>query len=187
MHTFTLKYLSQLFNPNKITKFVLFLKGFINQSLPNNYYFQSASSHREFNNNSFTSNNTYTFQQGFSGNSRNRYPNGYLPTKRRWQYTNPPITEKSSEKPAKLCKNVAQSSVSLQTNTRTTPCSQTLKVCSYNLLAPDLLDSNANLYRHIDRQYLSWNYRKNKLIYQLTSFSADVNRFLDSPLCYALR
>ncbi len=49
-----------------------------------------------------------------------------------------------------------------------------IKICSYNLLAPDLLESNLNLYMHINRLYLDWNYRKKLLLNQFSRLKADV-------------
>jgi mRNA deadenylase 3'-5' endonuclease subunit Ccr4 len=49
-----------------------------------------------------------------------------------------------------------------------------IKLCSYNLLAPDLLESNSNLYAHIKPTYLDWDYRKTLLIKQFHRLNSDV-------------
>lgn len=50
------------------------------------------------------------------------------------------------------------------------------KLCSYNLLAPHLLDDNAYLYRNVHRHYLDWNYRKFKILNEIKRLNADVSR-----------
>ncbi len=49
------------------------------------------------------------------------------------------------------------------------------KLASYNLLAPDLLDKNYELYTDIDKTFLNWDYRKNKIYQEMKYFDADVN------------
>lgn len=56
------------------------------------------------------------------------------------------------------------------------------KLACYNLLAPQLLNMNYDLYKNINPYYLDWHNRKHKLFYQLQDFNADVIIFsLHSP------
>jgi len=84
---------------------------------------------------------------------------------RSWQYK-ADCDVNSSEKSAKICKVEGENVKKEFKNI--------IKLCSYNLLAPDLLQSNANLYAHIKPTYLDWDYRKKLLIKQFHSLNADV-------------
>jgi mRNA deadenylase 3'-5' endonuclease subunit Ccr4 len=51
------------------------------------------------------------------------------------------------------------------------------KIVSYNILAQDLLNKNANLYANINQLYLSWDYRKRKIYEELKYLNSDVYCF----------
>jgi mRNA deadenylase 3'-5' endonuclease subunit Ccr4 len=49
-------------------------------------------------------------------------------------------------------------------------------ICTYNLLAQNLLEENSYLYNQIDRRFLQWNYRKTKIYDQLKNLDSDVGK-----------
>lgn len=55
------------------------------------------------------------------------------------------------------------------------------KLVCYNILAPDLLDKNMELYSHVNRRYLNWDYRRYKIYNELKHLNADVYCFQEMP------
>ena len=143
---------------------------FNNQNTQQNSYYSS------YFNNQYSFNQSFIQQQSFSFTSYNNsyqstYPNGYLSVNRQWQYTPKYELVGKSEKPTKIPKyDLKAAKKSQKTN---------VKFCCYNLLAPDLLNNNANLYRHINRNYLDWDYRKQKLMDQFKRLNSDVIYWID--------
>ena len=81
-----------------------------------------------------------------------------MPTKRRWQYT---------DYGEKLNAEYKALNPEKRTGLR-------FKIATYNLLAPDLLANNWELYRRISEAFLDWEYRKRKIYQELKYLSVDI-------------
>ena len=57
--------------------------------------------------------------------------------------------------------------------------SSRLSVVCYNLLAQDLIEKNMHLYTHCTTDELSWEFRRDNLLSDLTQSSADVRLFVE--------
>jgi hypothetical protein len=120
--------------------------------------------------------NSMTYSEHHSDKYYNR---NYINPNRRWIYTdNGKIfneNKKQNYSKRKLIKNDDHlSSFSSFSNDETSHLFD-FKVCTYNLLAPDLLEKNYYLYRDMNYSHLDWNRRKIKIINEIKRLRSDVN------------
>mgnify|MGYP002785717523 CR=1 FL=1 len=118
---------------------------------------------------------SYRFQETYSFRRRKQY----LPLKRKWQFTDYGLKLHEQLNNAYNSGNEIEKTNTLKSDEYKLPNGFRFKLASYNLLAPDLLDNNYELYLNINKTYLNWNYRKNKIFEELKYFNSDVIQVLD--------
>ncbi len=52
------------------------------------------------------------------------------------------------------------------------------KICTYNILAPDLVENNKDLYKNLNWRVLDWRNRKAKIFNEIKRLSADVSKLV---------
>lgn len=141
------------------------------------------SSYRNQNTRSFdaSSNFTYTTTAGTTSMPIRR---NHLNPNRKWQYTEYGKELNNRYNKIKLAKfeNVKKEITSSNLNDIPTGSNESnrknfqFKICTYNILAPELVENNKDLYRNLNWRLLDWRNRKIKILNEIKRLSADVSK-----------